>query len=64
MHGGLLPGESESVLTFARPGAGDGAVERLRETVGGVVADRCAGEGGRQPSVADMLPVLAALFGW
>jgi len=35
----------------------------LRETVTGVVADRCASEGGREPSLADMLPAALALLG-
>jgi len=62
MHGGLYPGESEVVLTFAYPGGSPGEVAWLRETVAGVVADRCANEGGRGPSVADMVPVALALM--
>jgi hypothetical protein len=68
MHGGLLRGESETVLTFAYPVGQIGnlscEIAWLRETVAGVVADRCADEGNRQPSVADMLPVVSALMGW
>ncbi|MEA3338875.1 MAG: alkaline phosphatase family protein [Chloroflexota bacterium] len=63
VHGGLLPGESEAVLTFARPGGAPDEIARLRETVRGVVADRCAGEGDREPSVADMVPAALALLG-
>jgi len=69
VHGGLLPEESEAVLTFARPGGSPDQVARdfiarMQETVRGVVADRCAGDGNRQPSVADMAPVALALLGW
>jgi len=66
MHGGLLRGESEVALTFACPAAAPDDVAWLRETVAGVVADRCANEGARQPSVADMLPAALALMeaGW
>jgi hypothetical protein len=63
-HGGLLPGESEVVLTFCQPGGSPGRVARLRETVGGVVADRCANEGGREPGVADVVPAVQAVMGW
>jgi hypothetical protein len=63
-HGGLLPGESEAVLTFAYPGGSPNDIAWLQETVTGVVADRCASEGNRQPSVADMVPAVSALMGW
>ncbi len=63
VHGGLLPGESEAVLTFARPGGSPQEIARLRETVTGMVADRCANEGNREPSVADMVPAALALLG-
>ncbi len=62
MHGGLLRGESETVLTFAWPDASADEITWLRETTEGVVADRCAGEGNRQPSVADMMPVALAVW--
>jgi hypothetical protein len=62
VHGGLLPGESESVLTFAYPGATGDEVRWMRETAEGVIADRCANEGSRAPSVADMTPVALALL--
>jgi hypothetical protein len=64
MHGGLLRGESETVLTFAWPDGSPGEVAWLRETVTGVVADRCASQGHREPSVADMVPAVSALMGW
>ncbi len=67
VHGGLLPEESEVVLTFAYPGGSPDEIARdfivwLRKTVAGVVADRCANEGGREPSVADMLPAVLAVL--
>ena len=64
MHGGLLPGESETVLTFAVPGGSPDQTAWMQETVSSIVADRCANEGNREPSVADMLPTVAALMGW
>jgi hypothetical protein len=62
VHGGLLPGESEAVLTFAYPGAPADEIAWLRETVTGVIADRCTNEGRRAPSVADMAPAALALL--
>jgi hypothetical protein len=64
MHGGLLRGESEVVLTFAWPDGSADEIVWLRETVAGTVADRCADEGDRQPSVADMMPAALALMRW
>jgi hypothetical protein len=63
VHGGLYRGESEVVLTFAYPDGSPDDVAWLREMVGGVVADRCADEGDREPSVADMVPAVLALLG-
>ena len=63
VHGGLYPEESEVVLTFAYPGGSPGEIAWLRETASGVVADACANEGHREPSVADMVPVALALVG-
>jgi hypothetical protein len=64
MHGGLTRGESEVSLTFAWPDGLPEQVAWLRETASGVVADRCASEGNRQPSVADVLPSVLALMRW
>ncbi len=64
VHGGLYPEESETVLTFAYPGGNPDEIAGLRETVTGVVADRCATDGDREPSVADMMPAALALLGW
>jgi hypothetical protein len=60
-HGGLLPGESEAVLTFACPDASADGIAWLREITTSVIADRCANEGHRAPSVADMMPVALAM---
>jgi hypothetical protein len=62
LHGGLYPGESEVVLTFAYPGSSPGEIAWLRETVTGIVADRCANEGSRAPSVTDVVPATLALM--
>ncbi|MBN2005845.1 MAG: alkaline phosphatase family protein [Anaerolineae bacterium] len=62
VHGGLLPGESDPVLTFALPGGQPEAVARLRATISGIVSDRCAQENGRCPSVADMVPAALAVM--
>jgi hypothetical protein len=63
MHGGLYRGESETMLVFALPTGLPEDISWLRETVSGVIGDRCAGEGNRQPSVADMVPTVLALLG-
>ncbi len=63
VHGGLYPGDSEAVLTFAYPVGTPDEILWLRETVTGVIADRCADEGDREPSVADMVPAALALLG-
>jgi len=63
VHGGLYPEESEVVLTFAYPGGSPDEILWLREMAAGVVADRCAEEGGREPSVADMVPAALAVMG-
>lgn len=63
VHGGLYPGESEAVLTFAYPGGSPDEIVWLQETVMGVVTDSCENEGGREPSVADMVPTALALLG-
>jgi hypothetical protein len=63
VHGGLYPGESEVVLTFACPGGSAEEIAWLRETVTGVIADRVVNEDGREPSVADMIPTVLVLLG-
>ena len=62
VHGGLLSAESEVVFTLAYPGGGRDEIARLREVVTTEIADRCAIEGGRQPSVADLVPILMAFI--
>lgn len=52
------------VLTFARPDAAAPEIASLREMTAGVIADRCAREGGREPSVAEMLPAVQVLMAW
>ena len=64
VHGGLLSGESDPVLTFGYPGGGDESVVWLQEVVAGVIGDRCANEGQRRASVADMVPATLAVLGW
>jgi hypothetical protein len=62
VHGGLWPEDSRAVLSFAYPGGSADEITWLRETVEGVIGDRCANEGNRQPSVADMVPAVLALL--
>ena len=62
VHGGLYAGESEAVLTFAYPDGSSNEMAWMRETVHGVVADRCMNEGHREPSVADIVPAALALL--
>lgn len=64
VHGGLLRGESDPVLTFGYPSGDDWSAEWLREVVTGVIEDRCANEGHRRASVADMVPAALAVLGW
>jgi hypothetical protein len=64
VHGGLLPGESDPVLTFGYPGGDTESTTWLRETVNGVIADRRGNEGNRNASIADMVPVVLALLAW
>ena len=64
VHGGLLPGESDPVLTFGYPGGDGESAVWLREIVSGVIGDRCANEEHRSASVADMVPAALALLGW
>jgi hypothetical protein len=51
------------VLTFALLDGLSDEIAWLRETVSGIVADRCTNEGGREPSVADLVPAVLALLG-
>jgi hypothetical protein len=62
VHGSLHRGDSAAVLTFALPSGAPADIDRLREGVDRVIGDRVAAEGNRQPSIADMAPVLRALW--
>lgn len=62
VHGSLYRADSEAVLTFAYPEGDAADVQAMREGVEGVVRDRCADEGGREASIADMAPVIRALL--
>jgi hypothetical protein len=62
VHGGLYPPESESLLAFGYPTGSADDLAWLRETVGGVVGDRCINEGNRQASVSDLAPALLTLL--
>lgn len=62
VHGGLLPGESDPVLTFALPGGDPSRITWMNETVQGTINDRTEAENNRQPSIADMVPALLQLL--
>jgi hypothetical protein len=62
VHGSLHQGDSAAVLSFALPSGTPSEVDRLREGVDRVIGERCAAEGDRQPSIADMAPVLRELW--
>ncbi len=64
VHGGLLAGESEAVLTFGYPGGDPASIAWLRDVIGGVVETRCTAEGNRRAGVADMVPAALAVLGW
>jgi hypothetical protein len=63
VHGSLYKADSEAVLSFAYPGGDADSVTVMREVVDGVIADCCASENHRQPSIADAAPALRALWG-
>ncbi len=50
VHGGLLPGESDPVLTFALPGGNPARLAWMRETVLGTISDRTASESTASPA--------------
>ncbi|MGF1507384.1 MAG: alkaline phosphatase family protein [Chloroflexi bacterium] len=59
VHGSLHKGDSEAVMGFALPGSDH--VE-LGEQVRALVKARCADEGDRQPSIADMAYIIREVF--
>lgn len=63
-HGGLHPGDSESVMSIGWPTASRGQVEALRAAVNEAVAARCRSEGGRRASLADYVTAIMAALGW
>ncbi len=62
VHGSLLTGDSEVVLSFALPGGVEDDIASLHNQVDGIIEARCAAEGDRQPSVADMGAVLRGIW--
>ncbi len=62
VHGSLHAADSACVLTFAVPSAAPVEVAELGEVIDRLIADRCAQEGGRMPSVADMAYVLRRIW--
>lgn len=62
VHGGLLPGESDPILTFAVPDADISRIEQMRDIVSNTIKDCVAADNNRLPSIADMVPVLHNLI--
>jgi hypothetical protein len=64
MHGGLHLEDSSAVQALALPGGSAQDADELRARVRAALAERCAREGMRAPSVADLAPCLSALVEW
>ncbi|NDJ54325.1 MAG: alkaline phosphatase family protein, partial [Chloroflexi bacterium] len=62
VHGSLSQADSSSVLTFAMPAAAEEDMRNLSTAIHDWVDQRCAAEGKRQPSIADMAPVIERLW--
>lgn len=62
VHGSLQASDSMAVLVFALPSASPQEMAVLSTEIDRLVTDRCAQEGGRMPSVADMAYVLRAIW--
>lgn len=62
VHGSLSKEDSETVLSFALPGAAPSDIVSLRNTVETLVDQRCEREGNRQPGIVDMAYLLRALW--
>lgn len=62
VHGGLHPDDSASTLAFGWPSAGQADWEAAEASIAAAIQARCAAEGGRQPSTADLLTGLQELL--
>ncbi|MBN1123160.1 MAG: alkaline phosphatase family protein [Anaerolineae bacterium] len=62
VHGSLLSGDSEVVLSFSLPTGSEDDIASLYDRVDSIIEVRCAAEGNRQPSVADMSAVIRDLW--
>jgi hypothetical protein len=58
VHGGLLPGESDPVLTFALPNADLNQLNEMREIIQGTITAKTINENNRKPSIVDMVPAI------
>src|SRR5574341_26074 len=58
VHGSVHASDSSAVLSFALPTATESEVATFGEAIDQLITNRCAQEGGRMPSVADMAYVL------
>jgi hypothetical protein len=62
VHGSLLSGDSEVVLSFALPGGVEDDIASLHDQVEAIIGARCTAEGDRLPGVADMSTVIRRLW--
>ena len=63
-HGGLHPGDSESVMSLGLPDGAPAQVAALRAAVMAAVEARCRAEWGRRPGLADYVTAVSAALGW
>lgn len=62
IHGGLHPEDSKAVLAYGFPGVGATTTDKMRIAIRGAIHKRCAAEGGRHPSTADLMTGLLTVF--
>jgi hypothetical protein len=64
VHGGLHPDDSRAVLAYGWPGASAANWGAVRTRISEAIQARCAAEGHRLPTTADMLIGALAGLGW
>ncbi len=62
VHGGLHPADSRATMAFGLPYADEETWQQANSQIQTAIATRCAVEGGRQPSVADLLTGLMSVI--
>ncbi len=62
IHGGLHPEDSRAVLAFGFPGMDETKAGAMCRAITDAIQTRCAAEGGRQPSTADLMTGLMVVL--